>query len=247
MLPHSCHSQVHKYCHVYRFPLKFSGTSAAICMCDCGAMQHAWETLPPVDTSGVAFNEFQARLQPCLHSVTIQALHDSGRIPYGSCLDEPASSILDVNFSSLSHPFTILQSSARHLLLSCDFGSGEPCDGGGFTRVVVETDRNRHFRCTSCPPGQALCCEAHIGPLTDWLEEHSDLDYVGEMFEGFSTKESKAQHSHPSDEVGPEKLRCVSNHHIAMDFKNGVTMKRSLCGESCIQFIQYPPVYICVY
>lgn len=228
--------QVDKYVHVFRFPLLFSGTegtsiSSCSFLCDCGAMQHAWETFTRVDTSGSTFDDFQKRLNPCIHSLAIQHFHDNGCIPYGSSVEQPATCLEEVNFSSTSQPITILQSSANHLLLSCDFGAGEPWQE--FTRAVIRTDRNRHFSCTHCPPGKSLSCETHIQPLADWLDAHSISDSCDEVFEDFTVKASKPQNLGlpPDENIDGATFHCVSSQRISIDFYNERMKLRGLCGE----------------
>ena len=193
-------------------------------------MQHAWDTFSRVDTSGSDFDEFQARLHPCIHSLAIKHFHENGRIPYGSSVEQPATFLEEVKFCSTSQPITILQSSANHLLLSCDFGLGAPFQE--MTRVVIRTDRNRHYCCTRCPPGKSLSCEDHVQPLADWLEAHSELDGCYEVFEDFSVKASKPQHDHPVDEsIDAASFHCVSHRPIPMDFFNDKMKCRGLCGK----------------
>ena len=197
-------------------------------------MQHAWDTVTRIDTSGMTLDAFQAHVTPCIHSTAIKSFHDSGRIPYGSGVEQLASSMEDIKFCSISHPITVLQCSANHLLLSCDFGVGDPCKE--FTRAVIRTDRNRHYCCTHCPPGKALSCEDHIQPLAAWLDAHADSDVCDEVFEDFSVKAtSKPQHDHPMDEaIDASSFRCVSNRRISIDFFNERMRLRSLCGEEIV-------------
>ena len=181
-------------------------------------------------TSGSTFDDFQARLSPCIHSLAILHFHDNGRIPYGSSVGQPATFLDEVKFCSTSQPITILQSSANHLLLSCDFGPGETCQD--FTRAVIRTDRNRHFCCTRCPPGKSLSCESHVQPFADWLESHSESDGCNEVFEDFSVKASKSQQDHPPDEsIDASSFRCISYRPISVDFFNERMQLRGLCGK----------------
>jgi len=208
--------QMKQFVHVYRFPLRFSDTEACSFLCDCGAMQHAWEVLPGVDTSTVSFSDFQQRLSPCVHATAIRALHDCGKIPYGSSPEQASSRLRDVTFDCASQPITVLQSSPQHLLLSCDFG-GDPCEA--MTRAVIRTDRNWHYACCLCSDQN---CAAHVLPLGSWIASLSESGSSGELFESFSLKAHATQQGHPVDDgtgASPS-YRCVSSCRIPLDFHN---------------------------
>jgi hypothetical protein len=198
-------------------------------LCDCGAMEHQWDTMHGSDTSRSSFDDFCAQLNPCKHAQAIRYFHDIGCIPYGSM--EPSCFMGEVNFSSIGQPITILQSSNAQLLLSCDFGYGEPFKER--TRAVIRTDRNRHYNCTHCPPGQAYSCAPHIQKLDSWFTTHAESEEsCGEVFDGFSIRDpTKSRPAQPCDESDDASCHSISYRRIPFDFSNERTKNRAISGE----------------
>ena len=218
--------------HVFRFQLKFSDAEAAVFFCDCGAMQHAWDVLPAITTTSMSASDFQSRAEPCHHAAAIKHLHDCGHIPFASLMDEAPSSMRAVSFNSSGCPITVLDRSAKQLVLSCDFGDGQPWDA--FTRTVIRTDRNQHYLCCRCPPGQASSCSAHIGGLRSWFERHEESCIGdGEVFDGFSFKDQKChQHMSAEEDSGDAHVSCRSKCRIPMTFPDDHHFfRRTTCSE----------------
>ena len=174
--------QLDRLVHVYRMPLDFSDAKeCCLFLCDCPRMDCAWNLLDHMDTSAMSSVDTLAKLDFCIHSTAIRALHDTGFIPYSSMASrEVCSRLTDFDFSCDKQPVCLIQSSPS-LLLSCDFGNGQPCEGR--SRVFIRTNQQRRYVCGSCCGTAGLltepCCHCipvvQIGSQcqsgSDWCSE----------------------------------------------------------------------------
>ncbi len=154
-------------------------------LCDCDEMKEGNIALCGLhDISLLSFEELKPQ---CIHASVIQALHDKGALRYLSHdHEEEARNLSMLAFKPLS-PITVL-SSGRQLSWSCDFTSeGEPFSESStnrrcvFTlvlqsicphlicacRVLIRTDRAKHFLCGHCRSAKYQCCHIkYLQPKT---------------------------------------------------------------------------------
>ena len=180
--------QLDRLVHVYRMPLDFSDAKeCCLFLCDCPRMDCAWNLLDHMDTSAMSSVDTLAKLDFCIHSTAIRALHDTGFIPYSSMASrEVCSRLTDFDFSCDKQPVCLIQSSPS-LLLSCDFGNGQPCEGR--SRVFIRTNQQRRYVCGSCCGTAASNCKLHLGPFSSWLAAVTD-EGLGDVFESYTFKSS---------------------------------------------------------
>lgn len=214
--------------HVYRCPLDFND-SKECCMflCDCSAMEPTWETLHHMDTSAMSVTETKNKLHFCPHSAAIQSLHGS-YLPFSSMADrDPVHQLSDFDFSCEKQPVCLLQSSSS-VLISCDFGNGQPCEG--ITRVFIRTNQQRRYVCGSCPGATAATCKAHLEPLSSWINSREDDSEDAGVFEAYTFKFSQTSSMGGEEEDTPPPLKSVSSSPIRLDVFNKAMENRAKCG-----------------
>lgn len=217
--------------HVYGCQLACKAASgeaadeACIFICTCPAMASAWDVLTGMDTTGYTAKELVDTIKPCQHSQALQHLHANGHIPNGSCLGQPPSMLDDISFASHSAPVTVLRE-APSLLLSCDFGSGQPCQGDKRGMITAESG---FFKCLTCDRPTAYDCKDHLQPLMKWIPRHAET--CGDVFEGITFKSAgrlnvnqQKDSETAEDDAAPS---CVSWRPISLNYFNEAMANRA--------------------
>ena len=193
-------------------------------LCDCSAMEPTWDILHHMDTSAMSAAEIKQKLHFCPHSAAIQSLHGS-YLTFPSMADRgPVHQLTDFDFSCEAQPVCLLQSSPS-VLISCDFGNGQPCEAR--TRVFIRTNQQRRYVCGFCPGATASTCKAHLGPLSSWIDSIEEED--AGVFEAYTFKFSQTS-SMNEEEDTPPPLKSVSSSLIRLDVFNKAMENRAKCG-----------------
>jgi hypothetical protein len=223
------HLQLDRMVHVYRFPLDFSDAKELnLFLCDCCDMESTWDILGHMDTSAMSAAETLSKLHYCRHSLAIKSLHESCNLPYRSLEGrDPVHRLRDFDFSCESQPVCLLQSSPS-LMISCDFGNGQPCEGR--SRVYVRTDTHRRYVCGCCSGAAASNCKTHLDPLASWIEAEAEDADPG-VFESYTFK---FLNHHRTDSMSEDDFipsKSISSSRIRLDTFCKAMENRVKCGE----------------
>jgi hypothetical protein len=228
---------VDRLVHVYRFPLDFSDSKEhCLYLCDCSAMVPTWDVLSHMDTSDMLAAEITEKLHFCNHSTAIQSLHGY-YVPFASLADrDPVHRLSDFSFSCEAHQVCLIKSSPS-VMISCDFGNGKPCEGR--TRVFIRTNQQRRYICGSCPGATASTCQAHLGPLSSWIDSREDED--AGIFEAYTFKFNHTSSMGVDEEDVP--FKSVSSSPIRLDIFNTAMQNRAKCGRFTLCFL----IHTCIH
>ena len=225
-----CCMQLQSFVHVYCAELEFADSLHCLFLCDCAGMTNAWELLSGMETSAMSVASCCQSLKFCCHSKAINALHQTGVIPYASTLPgaQRCSRLDKVEFCCSKQPVCVVRSTPS-LILSTDFGNGSPCDG--MTRALIRADKKKQYVCSSCSGPAAYTCSDHIEPFKNWLDAHDTNNALaGEVFEPYSFKAD--QRGSPGTEDGYDgSFQSISSRPISLDTCNEAMRQRAFCGE----------------
>jgi hypothetical protein len=160
----SCFCSVNTIAHFDTIQIDFhDAKELCLFLCDCPDIQSTWDIMHHMDTSAMSAVEITEKLHFCHHSMAIQLLHGSHLTFASTAGRDPVHRLSDFDFSCEAQKVCLIQSSPS-IMISCDFGNGQPCEAR--TRVFIRTNQQRRYVCGSCPGATASTCKAHLGPLS---------------------------------------------------------------------------------